>query len=242
MRHSPSGTSKRNHRAVAMVFAATSVAFAQQPGPTREAVQGRIAAVKEAAAANQAALRQYTWKENLEFSIKGEDRTNRTFYCRYGSDGNISRVPIGPPPDSTKERPLRQRIENEAKEDAEGFMRRAWTVIGLYVPPDGQKMEQAFQAGKATVNRAADGEGGLSFKDYAKPGDSMVLDFNMTTKKLASMNVNSFLDDPSQPISLAITFGTLPDGTNYPAKIVLNAPPKGIQVTMANTDYKKSGS
>ena len=242
MRHPSSGTSKRHRWSMALVFGATAVAVAQQPGPTGEAVQGRLAAIKEAAATNQAALRQYTWTENLEFSLKGDARTTRTFSCRYGSDGKIIRTPIGPPPDQSKEGPLRRRIADEAKEDAEDFMSRARTVIGLYIPPDAQKMEKAAQSGNVTVNRVADGEAGLRFKNYAKPGDSMAMDFNATTKKLASMNVDSYLDDPSQPINLAVTFGTLPDGTNYPANIVLKAPSKSIQVTMANADYKKSGS
>ena len=90
-------------------------------------------------------------------------------------------------------------------------------VIGLDVPPDGQRIEQNFQAGNASLDRRGTGEAGLVFRNYAKPGDSMTLDFDMATKKLAGLKVSSYTTDPSQPVSLAVQFGTLPDGTNYPA-------------------------
>ena len=53
----------------------------------------------------------------------------------------------------------------------------------------------------------------------------MTLDFRMDTKKLAASR-SLDLEDPSQPISLDVQFATLPDGTNYPANVVLNAPAK----------------
>jgi hypothetical protein len=239
MRPSSSGTSRLLRGAATVALAVTAAAVAQQGGLMPEDVQRRFAAVKEASVANQAALRQYRWTETLQFSLKAESSTTRTFACHYDPDGKVARLPIGPPPDQSKEGPLRRRISEEAKEDAEDFMGRAWTVIGLYVPPDGQKMEQAFQADNATVDRPASGEGGLNFKNYAKPGDSMALDFDMSTRKIATLKVNSYLDDPSQPVALNVQFARLPDGTNYPATIVLNAPTKGIQVTMTNSDYQK---
>ena len=78
-------------------------------------------------------------------------------------------------------------------------------------------------------------------RNYAKPNDSMTLDFRMDTKKLAMLKVSSYLDDPSQPITLNVQFATLPDGTNYAATVLLNAPAKGMQVTMTNSGYQKRG-
>jgi hypothetical protein len=103
-------------------------------------------------------------------------------------------------------------------------------------------IEQAHQAGNLSLASPGAGEAGLNFKNYAKPGDSMVLDFAMATKKLSGVNVNTYLADPSQPITLAVQFATLPDGTNYPARIVMNAPAKNVQVTTTNSNYMRLAS
>ena len=231
-------------RAVAAAVAicggiATAVAVAQQGGMMREAIQSKLAAIKEAQAANRAALQKYSWTETMQFAMKGEVRSTKQFACRYGPDGKVARTPLGQPQEQSREGPLRRRMQEKAKDDVEEFMGQARTVIGLYVPPDGQKMEQAFQAGNASVDRPGQGEAGLVFRNYAKPNDSMTLDFRMETRKLAALKVASYLADPSQPVALDVQFATLPDGTNYPATVVLDAPSKSLRVTTTSSNYQK---
>jgi hypothetical protein len=231
-------------RAVALTaaVAAVSVAARAQQGPMiREAIQRKLAAIKESAAANKAALRQYAWTETVVITARGEARPAKQFMCKYGPDGNVVRTPMGPPQEQQKAGPLKQRMMEKARDEFEAEMQKIRATIGLYVPPDGQKMEQAFQAGNANIDRPGAGEGGLDFKNYAKPGDSMALDFNMNTKKLAALNVNSYLDDPSQAMTLAVQFASLPDGTNYPANITIQVPSKNMAVNIANSNYQKVG-
>jgi len=42
-------------------------------------------------------------------------------------------------------------------------------------------------------------------------------------------------------MTLAVTFASLPDGTNYVQQSVLDATAKKIQVNTTNSDYKKLG-
>jgi hypothetical protein len=219
----------------AMSLPLGSRAAAQQP----QALQQKLAAVKQAAAANQQALRQYTWMETTQVSLNGEVKSTRQSSCRYGTDGKPQCVPIGPPPAQNEKRGLRGRIVAEKKEELTDYMQQVKGVIGLYVPPKGSQMEQAFQAGNASLTRPAAGEAALVFKNYAQQGDQMSLDFAMAVKKLAALSVNTYVNDPSSPVTMSVQFAPLPDGTNYPAQIVVNAPAKGIQVTVANSNYQK---
>jgi hypothetical protein len=204
-----------------------------------DALAGRLAAVKQAAAANQAALRQYTWTETTQVSLKGEVKSTKQSSCRYGTDGKPLCVAIGPPPPQSQQRGIRGRIVAEKKEELTDYMQQVKGVIGLYVPPNGPKMEKAFQAGNASLNRPAAGEAALVFKNYAQQGDRMSLDFAMAVKKLAALSVNTYVNDPSGPVTLSVQFAPLPDGTNYPAQVVVNAAAKGIQVTVTNSNYQK---
>jgi hypothetical protein len=228
-------------RAAAVLTLCGGVALAQQGGMMKEAIQEKLAAIKAAQAANKAALRTYAWTETVQFSLKGENRSTKQFLCSYGPDGQVVRQPAGQPQEQSREGPLRRRIQEKAKDEVEDFLGQVRTVVALYVPPDGAKMEQAFQAGNASLDRPGGGEAGLVFRNYAKPNDSMTLDFRTDTKKLAGLKVSSYLDDPSQPIALNVQFATLPDGTNYPATVVLDAPAKAMQVTMTNSGYQKRG-
>jgi hypothetical protein len=239
MRGSSSGFPARSVLAASMAAALAAVVAAQQGGMMKEVIQSKLAAIKQSQAANQAALRQYAWTETVQFALKGEVKSNKQMSCRYGPDGKVARTPIGPPPEQQQMGPLKRRIVEEKKEEIGDTMQSVRGVVGLYVPPDGQKMEQAFQAGNASLDRPGAGEAGLVFKNYAKPGDSMTLDFNMGTKKLAALNVSSYMNDPSQPVALSVQFATLPDGTSYPNTTVLAVPAQAIQVTITNSNYQK---
>ena len=228
---------------VAAVLASFSVASAQQAGGAmKEALEAKLAAVKQAAAANQAALRQYTWTETMQVALNGEVKNTKVMSCRYGTDGSVIKTPLGPPPAAPQGGPLKRRIVEQKTEQLTEYLEGAKSVIGLYIPPDPARMQQAHQAGNLSLGSSGAGEAGLNFKNYAKPGDSMVLDFAMATKKLAGLNVNTYLADPSQPITLAVQFATLPDGTNYPARIVMNAAAKNVVVTTTNSNYMRLAS
>ena len=58
----------------------------------------KLAAVKQAAGANQQALRSYTWLEKTELSLKGELKATKVDSCRYGPDGKVQKTPVVQPP------------------------------------------------------------------------------------------------------------------------------------------------
>jgi hypothetical protein len=118
------------------------------------------------------------------------------------------------------------------------YMKEVGGVISLYMPPNPQKMQEAFQNKKVSMGQS-EGLADLVFKDYALPGDSMSLGIDKATKKLRTLRVNSYLDTPQQPVSLLVEFSSLPDGTNYPLRTTLDVPAKQINVINTNTNYRK---
>jgi hypothetical protein len=49
----------------------------------------------------------------------------------------------------------------------------------------------------------------LVISNYTKPQDSMTLVFDKQQKRLLSMNISSYLSDPSDAVKLNVQFGTL---------------------------------
>jgi hypothetical protein len=229
---------------------------AQQPDAAakQQMIQEKVAALKQSLAQNQAALKQYTWTETTEISMKGEVKKREQKECHYGPDGKVQKTPIagGEPPQQEKEQAgggrrgrrgggaVKEKVVEKKVGELKEYMEKVAALVHQYVPPDPAKIQAAAKGGKAAPERSA--EGGLTaltFTDYAKAGDKLSLGFDPAAKKIRSYNVASYLDKPEDVVTLAVSFDSLPDGTNYPKETVLDAKAKQIQVKISNSGHKK---
>ena len=204
-----------------------------------QAVQQKLAAVKESVARNQAALRQYSWTEHTDISLKGDVKATKDFICRYGSDGKVQKTPIGTPAAAKKMRGIRGKVAENKKEELTDYMERAASLVHRYVPPDPQQMQVVFQSGNAGLNQAGPGMVELILKSYFKAGDSLALSFDSATKSIRKMGVKSYLDNMEDAVTQDIVFQSLPDGTSHTAVTTLSAPAKNVQVKVTNANYQK---
>jgi hypothetical protein len=216
---------------------ATTHARAQAPD-----LQQKLAAVKQSVAENQQRLRQYQWTETTQLTLNGDAKPPSQSMCMYGPDGKVQKTLLTPPPPPPSGGRMKQRIIEKKTGEMKDYMGQVKTLLALYVPPNPDQMQQAFQSGKASLNPSPDsGTTNLVFKDYALPGDQMTLSFNTATKKLTNLNVNTYMDNPQDTVTLAVQFASLPDSTNYVVQSVLNATAKKLVVTTTSTNYQKLG-
>jgi len=221
---------------LASVLSVTAIAIAQ-PSP---AVQQKLAAIKQSIAENQAKLRQYQWTETRQLTLNGDAKPPSQFLCQYGPSGTVQKTPMSPPPPPPSGGRVKQRIIEKKTAEMKDYMGQVQTLLALYVPPNPQKMQEAFGAGKVSLNPSPDsGTTNMVFKDYAQPGDQMTLTFSSATKKIVQLNVNTYMDNPQDTVTLAVQFASLPDSTNYVAQSVLNATAKKLVVTTTNSNYQR---
>ena len=224
--------------AFVVVMSLAILSFAQMAGGSPE-LQQKLQALKQAAAENKQRLHQYQWVETTVLTYKGEDKPPKQNLCRYGPNGQIQKVPIGEPQQqSQKGGKLRQRVVEKKTEELQDYMQQVKSVISLYVPPDAQRMQKVFQAHNVSIVPGG-GVAQLVFKNYAQPGDQMTIAFDMATKKIQSLDVNTYVGDPKGVVTLTAQFSSLPDGTNYVSQSVLNAQAKDVKVTTTNSQYSK---
>lgn len=232
-------------KAVLLVLTAAfiTIGAAAQAGSGNPELTQKLSSLKEAAAANKQRLQQYTWTETVQLTLKGDPKPVKTFQCEYGPDGRVQKIPIGETEQASSGRQggkLRQRIIARKTEETKDYMQQVQGIIALYVPPDPQRMQRAFQSGNVSFDRGTGGDSvDLIFTNYAQPGDKMTVGFDTATKKLKAINVNTYLDEPKDVVTLAVQFDTLPDGTSYAQHTVLNATAKQLQVSTANSNYAK---
>jgi hypothetical protein len=227
--------SKRMMTIGAVVLLATVPALSQNPE-----LQQKLAAVKQAAAQNKQKLLQYQWVETTQLTLKGDAKPPTKNSCQYGPDGKVQRTAIGPPPEQPSGGRLKQRIIAKKKAEMKDYMQDVKAVLTMYVPPDPQKMQAAYQSGKLSLNPVP-GAVNLIFTDYAQPSDKMTLTFNTATKKITSLSINTYMGEEKDAVTLHVRMGSLPDGTNYEQQTVLNATAKKLVVTTTNSNYQKLG-
>lgn len=236
------------HRALIGLSIAAAICslplFAQTGGSKQQMLQQKVAAIKASAAANQQKLHQYMWTETSTITVNGRQAPPKVSTAFYGPDGKVHKEPVGGNADASADSSgrrgrLMQRIKDEKKAEIKDYMQQVAHVIQLYVPPDPQKLQAAFAAQKVAFN-AGGGNADLVFSDYALPGDSMTIDFDMASKKIRSLNVKSYVESQQDPLTLEVDFATLPDGTSHPSRTTLDAQAKGIHVVTDNSDYRKA--
>jgi hypothetical protein len=202
------------------------------------ALQEKLAAVKQVAAENRQKLQQYTWIETTQLTLKGDPKPATQNSCRYGPDGQVQKTPIGPPPQQPSGGKMKQRIIEKKKEEMKDYIQDVKGVLAMYVPPDPQRMQQAYQSGNVSLNPVP-GAVNLVFTNYAQPGDKMSLTFDAAAKKITTLSIDTYLGEAKDRVTLQVQMGSLPDGTNYVQQTVLNASAKNLSVTTTNSNYQR---
>jgi len=215
------------------------------PGIAQQTGGGdHVTAIKDSLQSSMAALHGYKWIETTIISIKGEEKSRTESSCYYGADGKVAKTPLPGEStgDSKKPRGLRGRIAENKKAEITDSMQEAIALVKQYVPPDSARIQAAKESGKLSVVPPDDhGNVQLIIKDYLKPGDTLTLDANAATNRLSGMAVSSFTDTAKDAVGLEVSFGTLDDGTIYPATTDLTVASENLEVAISNTGYEKLG-
>jgi len=219
----------------AMVLLAIVKAMAQNSD-----LQQKLADVKHAATENKQRLQQYQWTETTQLTLKGDAKPASESLCRYGPGGQIQKTALGPPPQQPSGGRMKQRIIANKKEEMKEYMDDVKGLLALYVPPDPQKMQQAYGAGKLSLNPVG-GMLNFIFTDYAQPGDRMTITFDTGALRIASFSVNTYIGEAKDVVTLTGQMASLPDSTNYVQQTTLNATAKKLVVNTTNSGYQKLG-
>jgi len=220
-----------------LILASTAALLFIAPAFAQSAeVQEKLAAVKQSMAENKQRLMQYQWVETTQLTLKGDAKPPKQNGCVYGPDGQVEKTLLTPPQEPSGGR-LKRHVVEKKTEEMQDYMQDVKAVLSMYVPPDPQKMEAAYAAGKVSLNPMP-GAVNLIFTDYAQPGDRMSLTFDTAAHKIRSLSVNTYMGQTKDAVTLQVQMDSLPDGTNYTQQTVLTATAKQLVVTTTNGNYQ----
>lgn len=212
------------------------------PAPAQDVAQmmrQKVGALKQSIAENQQALRRYSWIQTTELSLKGEVKSTKIEQCKYGPDGSVQKTQLSEPQEKKQKRGLRGKAVAKKTEEMKDYMERAVSLIERYVPPAPDKLQAVVTAGKAALSQAGPGAIQLQFRDYFKSGDALTFTADAAAKTIRRVQVDTWLNDAADKVSLTVDFLTLPDATNYAASKTLNVAAKEIVVKIVSSNYQK---
>ena len=222
--------------------------------PTRSVAQNpelqqRLADIKAASAKNKEALATYTWQEQDTISLKGEVKKQESYQVHNGPDGKPQKTPLNPqatpPPQQPAENGrrggrLKEKVIENKKEEFKEYAEKLTALVHSYVPPDPAKLQEAAKSGNIKLSPgSAANQVQMVISNYVKPNDSMTLTFDKEAKAIKSLQIDSYLDSPSDAAKFDIQFAKLPDGTNHVSDMTLDGVSKQLKVAIQNSNYKK---
>jgi hypothetical protein len=232
-----------------VALAMASSLQAQQP-PAQAAgggAQDQVTALKQSMQQGLAKIRQYEWIETTIISLKGEEKARKQNRCYYGADGKVQKVSLDQAPAPEQQQgggrgrrggKVKEKVVENKKDEMKEYMEQAAALIHTYVPPDPAKIQAAKDAGRVAANPQAAGKVRLVISQYLKPGDSLTLDVDGAANRLTGLGVNTYLDKPDEPVTLAVQMNALADGALYAAQTALEAKAKNITVVIQNSGHR----
>ncbi len=196
--------------------------------------------VKTNLATSKQKVKQYAWLETTKVYIKGELKTTKQNQCYYSVDGQLTKVATGGTDQAKKSRGLKGKIVENKKEEMGDYVEKAVEKIKAYLPPNPEKIQQIYGAGKVSVQILEPGKKfKLSFPDYVQQGDNLAISLDKANQKLMSLDVATYIDKPEDKVVFNVTYKDLPDGTQYPVTTSLDASAQNLKIVIENSGYKK---
>lgn len=220
---------------VAVAFVGGLLATAQNPQ-----MEEKLMGIREKMVANKQKLAQYTWTETETVSLKGEVKDTKMYQVRM-VNGQQQKTEISNQQAQSgggREGRLKQHIVEKKKNEYQEYGQQIGALTKQYTTPDPQRLMQAKQQGNLSIQPGS-GTVSLVIKNYVKPNDQVTMTISDQTKEIVSLQVNSYLSDPKDAVTINAQFAQLPDGTNHVASTTIDGVQKHLTVNDQNSNYQK---
>ena len=226
--------------ALALTVAISAGVFSITPAMAQnQQMEQKLMAIKQAQDANKAKLATYTWTETETISIKGSVKDTKTYQVQM-VNGKQQKTLVNDQKASSggREGRAKERVVEKKTEEYEEYGQQISALAKQYTTPNPEALMQAKQAGNISLQPGG-GTVSLVIKNYIKQGDSMTMTINEQTHSPASVQVNSYLNDPKDAVTISAQFGQLPDGTNHVTTATITGVSKQLGITDQNSNYQK---
>jgi hypothetical protein len=206
-----------------------------------EPMEQKLMAIKQAQATNKQKLAQYTWQETETISIKGNVKDTKVYQVQVGANGQPQKTEVSEQKAQSgggRQGRVKEHVIEKKTEEYQDYGQAIGALAKQYTTPDPERLMQAKQAGNISLQPGG-GSVSLVIKNYVKQGDSLTMTMDEQTHSPVSVQVNSYLNDPTDTVTISAQFAQLPDGTNHVANTLINGVSKQLTVSEQNSNYQR---
>ena len=157
-----------------------------------------------------------------------------------GPDGKPQKTSLDPPPAPPSGGRMKQRMIEKKVDEYKAYADSIKALISQYVPPSPTKIEAAKAAGNIAIGPAgAPGEVKLVFSNYVKQGDKMTLTINKAAGGVQSVQIATYLSDPSDAVTVDVQMARIPGGPSHVGTQTINGVSKQMTIVVQNDQYKQ---
>jgi hypothetical protein len=204
-------------------------------------MEQKLMAIKQAQATNKQKLAQYTWQETETISIKGNVKDTKVYQVQVGANGQPQKTEVSEQKAQSgggRQGRVKEHVIEKKTEEYQDYGQEIGALAKQYTTPDPERLMQAKQAGNISLQPGG-GSVSLVIKNYVKQGDSLTMTMDEQTHSPVSVQVNSYLNDPTDAVTISAHFTQLPDGTNHVANTLINGVSKQLTVSEQNSNYQR---
>ena len=204
-------------------------------------MEQKLMAIKQAQATNKQKLAQYTWQETETISIKGNVKDTKVYQVQIGANGQPQKTEVSEQKAQSgggRQGRVKEHVIEKKTEEYQDYGQQIGALAKLYITSDPERLMQAKQAGNISLQPGG-GSVSLVIKNYVKQGDSLTMTIDEQTHAPLSVQVNSYLNDPTDAVTISAQFAQLPDGTNHAANTLVNGVSKQLTVSEQNSSYQR---
>jgi hypothetical protein len=197
----------------------------------------KVQQTKQLMAANRQQLSHYTWQMQETISVNGGVKEQNVYQVQLGPDGQQVRTLVAQPvaPSSGGRQ---HGIIHRVKEDFKAYAQQVGALAKSYSPLNPAKIQQLYARGSVTLKSAASpGYSTILISNYLKQGDAIALTLRNNPKSLTSIDVSSYLDQPSNGVTMQVRFASLPDGTRYASTTTVSGQSKNLTIVDRSTNF-----
>lgn len=206
------------------------------------AQSGVLEDLLQSAKLNKQILAQYSWRETQTLSLDGEIKSTTVSQVVIGADGKPQKSVISQTKAPPKEvrGPLRKKIVHNKTDEFKDYAQSVVSLARQYSHPDPAKLQEAFKKGNFKVDPSpGDGLSQFTISSYLKENDSLTIVIDAKKKAMQSVLVNSYLEKPSDKVTIRSGFSPFPTGGSHLDQTTIIGEKKKLELKIANSNYQK---
>ena len=193
------------------------------------------AAYAQAAKANAALLRHYTFQMRVALTAKSNAQPPKLYQMNFDPNGKLQKTLLSAPSAGPSGGPVLNRMEQRKSDEFKQWAGQLVDLVKQYMTPTPGKMSDFFS--RAHILSSSQDAVAYLTSSFLQPGDTVTIWINPRTRAMTHYSFNTMLQEDM--VQGQVQFAQVPSGPRYPSQLTVNVPSKQVNVVVTTFNFVK---